>query len=205
MLGARKSRFFGGKMKIHIRSKAVLALAGLMVLGACGDGGSGRGEQPVKARPIIIQTGSVESITSMIDDSVNRNIAATNDVAHTTRSVVSVHRARPGEVLEPAGKGRSSGGLDATAPGVVLPPDAMQPVSLHWNGDAQGALSRLAGRAGYRLHVSGKAPNITPTMSVVADEEPLHSVVARVAREARGYADVTFDHVGKVIKIRYRG
>ena len=191
-------------MKIHIKGKALVALAGVAFLAACG-GDRPVQDRPVRVKPVVVQSGAVEGIDSMIDESVNRNIAATNDVAHTTRAVTAVHRAAPGEVLEPVGRGRSSGGLDATAPGVVLPPDAMQPVSLHWNGDVQGALTRLAGRAGYRMQVSGRAPNLMPNVALVADEEPLHSVVARVAREARGYADVTFDHVGKVIKIRYRG
>lgn len=90
-------------------------------------------------------------------------------------------------------------------PTVVLPPEAIQPVTVDWQGPIETLIEDLAGRAGYTFRVTGRAPANRMMVSVVANEEPLFGVIRRAGAMAHGYADIAFNPSTRTIEIRYGG
>lgn len=88
---------------------------------------------------------------------------------------------------------------------VVLPADAVQPVTVDWQGGLEPFLAQMAERAGYSFRVSGTRPANEVMVSITANEEPLFGVVRRAGNMAHGHADIAFNPTAKVIEIRYGG
>lgn len=174
-----------------------LALAVIGVLAACSGQDTNLKQRSKSADSIDGQI----SEAVRISDGMSRQVAASTGTGiATVRNVNSIPQ---GGASVP--DGLSSGGTDLTPPGVVLPPDALQPISVTWNGELESFLANVASRAGYLFKVSGQRPATPMMIALVADEEPLFGVVRRAGNMASGYADVVFNAGTKIIEIRYRG
>jgi uncharacterized protein YceK len=88
---------------------------------------------------------------------------------------------------------------------VVLPSEAVQPITVDWNGPVETFLQAIAQRSGYRLSVTGRAPANQVMISLRAEEEPLFGVVRRAANMVHGYADIALNPANKTIELRYGG
>lgn len=174
--------------------KAAIALVLVAGLAACG------------AKPGI-EKKSADTIDGQISEAVRVSDGMSRQVASSEganiASVRNVSSLDQGGNSVPAGV--SSGGTDSTPPGVVLPADAVQPITVTWNGELESFLANIASRSGYVFKVSGTRPSTPMMIAIVADEEPMFGVVRRAGNMARGYADVVFNPSTKIIEIRYRG
>ena len=88
---------------------------------------------------------------------------------------------------------------------VVLPPEAVQPITVDWNGPVETFLQAISQRAGYTLKVTGRAPANQVMISLRAEEEPLFGVVRRAGNMVHGYADIAFNPANGTIELRYGG
>lgn len=88
---------------------------------------------------------------------------------------------------------------------VVLPPEAVQSITVDWNGPVETFLQAVAQRSGYKLSVTGRAPANQVMISLRAREEPLYGVVRRAGNMVHGYADIAFNPSSRSIEIRYGG
>lgn len=171
---------------------AFMLLAGLA---ACGN------------KPGMESRSSADAIDGQISEAVRVSDGMSRQVAASAgtniASVQNVTSFDQGGDEVPAGT--SSGGLDSTPAGVVLPADAVQPITVTWNGELESFLANIASRSGYVFQVSGNRPATPMMIAIVADEEPMFGVVRRAGNMARGYADVVFNPSTKIIEIRYRG
>lgn len=176
--------------------KGFMCLAVVLALGACTGNGSLK-QRPTSADSIDGQI----SEAVRVSDGMSRQVVSSSGTPITTvRNVKSFEQ--EGETV-PAGI--SSGGTDPTPPGVVLPPDALQPITVTWNGELESFLANVASRAGYVFKSTGTRPPTPMMIAIVADEEPMFGVVRRAGNMASGYADVVFNSATKIIEIRYRG
>ncbi|MCE6959680.1 DotD/TraH family lipoprotein [Cereibacter sphaeroides] len=96
-----------------------------------------------------------------------------------------------------------SGPAPLPPPGVVLPPEAVQPVTVDWQGPIETFLQDMANRAGYSFKSSGRRPANPMMITITANDEPLFGVIRRAGIMSHGYADIAFNPSGKVIDIRY--
>lgn len=174
-----------------------LALAVVSALAACSGQNATMKDRPTSADSIDGQI----SEAVRVSDGMSRQVAASTGTGIVT--VRNVDKLEQGEQAVPVGV--SSGGTDMAPPGVVLPPDALQPISVTWNGELESFLANVASRSGYLFKVSGQRPATPMMIALVADEEPMFGVVRRAGNMASGYADVVFNAGTKVIEIRYRG
>ena len=88
---------------------------------------------------------------------------------------------------------------------VVLPPEAVQPITVDWNGPVETFLQAISHRSGYRLVVTGRAPANQIMISLRAEEEPLFGVVRRAGNMIHGYADIALNPANRTIELRYGG
>lgn len=152
---------------------------------------------PEKADPALARISQAVRET----DSAYRSVAAIGGITTVRGGVSSGDPAVPADVPE----GISSGGTDPTPPHTVLPPHAVQPVTITWNGELEPLLMNIAQRGGYTFRSSGQRPPAPMVVSIVADEEPLFGVVRRAGMMTTGYADISFDPASRVIELHYRG
>lgn len=98
-----------------------------------------------------------------------------------------------------------AGALPVAPSTVVLPPEAVQPVTIDWQGPIEGLIKDLSDRAGYDFRVVGNPPVNQKMVSVVANEEPIFGVMRRVGAMSHGYADIAFNPSSRFVEIRYGG
>lgn len=153
-----------------------LALAGLVA--ACAS--------PV-AHPTVPP---IPSIDAKIADAVEVSANANRAIAEVEVATAAPVRPGPGQTVPP---------------NVVLPADAVQPVTVDWQGPIEPFLKEMAERAGYMFSVTGKKPANEMMITITANEEPLFGVVRRAGAMAHGYADIGFNPSAKSIEIRYGG
>lgn len=181
--------------------KRVFVVACVLALSACAGSNNG---QAIKSRP-----GTPDSIDGQISEAVRISDGMSRQVigsGGTSGAIASVKNVKTiDESPVPVAGATSSGGTDATPPGVVLSPDAVQPITVTWNGELESFLANVASRGGYVFKVSGRRPATPMNIAIVADEEPMFGVVRRAGNMAQGYADVVFNPSAKLIEIRYRG
>lgn len=154
---------------------AQLLLAGAL-LSACA---SGKIEE--EAPPI-------EDIDNIIAEAVDTSASANRAIAQVEVATSAPMRAGPQPSVPPT---------------VVLPPEAVQPVTLDWQGPIEPLVRDLAARAGYSFRTTGQAPANMKMVSVVANEEPLFGVIRRAGAMAHGYADIVLNPASRAIEIRY--
>ena len=132
----------------------------------------------------------IPKIDQQIADAVESSSNANEAIAQVEVATAAPKRAGPGQTVPP---------------GVVLPPEAVQPVTVDWQGAIEPFLSEMAVRAGYAFSVTGDTPANPMIISITANEEPLFGVVRRAGAMAHGYADIGFNPSAKTIEIRYGG
>lgn len=181
------------------KTSSIILLSSLLLSACAGTGKSGDGSyQPEKDDEALIRISEAVRVT----DSAYRSVAAVGGVTTVRGGVSSGDPAVPSEDVP---DGTSSGGTDPTPPNVVLPPHAVQPVTITWNGELEALLLNLAQRGGYTFSTTGQRPPAPMMVSIVADEEPLFGVVRRSGMMSRGYADVAFNPSSREITLRYGG
>ena len=158
---------------------AASSLVAVTLLSACG---SMTTETP-KVDPI-------PEIDAKIADAVETSSKANEAIAQVEVATAAPVRAGPGQ---------------SVPPGVVLPPEAVQPVTVDWQGAIEPFLAEMAVRAGYAFSVTGNKPANPMMISITANEEPLFGVVRRAGAMAHGYADIAFNPSAKIIEVRYGG
>lgn len=132
----------------------------------------------------------IPEIDQQIAEAVSVSANANEAIAQVEVATAAPRRAGPGQSIPP---------------GVVLPPEAIQPVTVDWQGAIEPFLAEMAVRAGYAFSVTGSAPANPMMISITSNEEPLFGVVRRAGAMAHGYADIGFNPSAKVIEIRYGG
>lgn len=132
----------------------------------------------------------IPSIDQQIADAVEVSANANEAIAQVEVATAAPARAGPGQTVPP---------------GVVLPPEAVQPVTVDWQGAIEPFLAEMATRAGYSFSTTGNKPANPMMITITANEEPLFGVVRRAGAMAHGYADIGFNPSSKVIEIRYGG
>lgn len=136
------------------------------------------------------ETPPIEEIDSIIAEAVDSS-------ANTNRAIAEV------EVATSAPQ--RAGPQPSVPPTVVLPPEAVQPVTLDWQGPIEPLIRDLAGRAGYSFRTTGQPPANMKMISIVANEEPLFGVIRRAGAMAHGFADIAFNPANRTIEMRYGG
>lgn len=160
-----------------MHTKSYLALAGLgLFLAACG---------PTNFEA---ETPPIEEIDQIIAEAVE--VSANSNKAIAEVEVATAAPIRPGPLAQ-------------VPPTVVLPPEAVQPVTVDWQGPVETLIQDLAARAGYSFRTTGQAPANLKMISIVANEEPLFGVIRRAGAMAHGYADIAFNPSTRTIEIRY--
>ena len=132
----------------------------------------------------------IPSIDQKIADAVEISANANRAIAEVEVATAAPVRSGPGQTIPP---------------NVVLPADAVQPVTVDWQGPIEPFLKEMADRAGYRFTVTGNKPANQMMITITANEEPLFGVVRRAGAMAHGYADIGFNPSAKSIEIRYGG
>ncbi len=127
-----------------------------------------------------------EKIAEAVETSANANRAIAEVEVATSAPV----RAGPGQTVPP---------------NVVLPAEAVQPVTVDWQGPIEPFLAEMAERAGYTFRATGRKPANGVMVTITANEEPLFGVVRRAGAFAHDYADIGFNPSAKLIEIRYGG
>lgn len=122
---------------------------------------------------------------------------AVETAANANRSVSEVEVA----VSEPERPGPGQ----TVPPGVQLPEEARQPVSVDWQGRLEPMLEAIAARADYNVNVVGRAPSNPVTVTLTVEDEPLFDVVRRVGNMVHDDADVAMNPAARLIEIRYGG
>ena len=130
----------------------------------------------------------LEQIDSQIMEAVETSARANQAIAETEVATAAPQRPGPGA------------SLPAT---VTLPPAAIQPVTVDWQGPVEPFLRDIAARAGYTFSVDGTPPTNAMLVNIRAFEEPLYGVVRRVGNQVHGYADIAFNPGARSIQIRY--
>ncbi|PZO72379.1 MAG: hypothetical protein DI629_20865 [Mesorhizobium amorphae] len=87
----------------------------------------------------------------------------------------------------------------------VLPPEAVQPVSMNWNGPADELARQLAQRAGYSYDERGRRPANPPHIALYAAEEPLYGVARRAGAQLRSSGVLLIDPVARRVSLTWRG
>lgn len=132
----------------------------------------------------------IPEIDGKIAEAVAESANANRAIAEVEVATAAPKRAGPGSSV-PAG--------------VVLPPEAVQPVTIDWNGPIELLLEEMAKRAGYSFRMTGNKPANPFMVSISAHEEPLFGIVRRAGAMAHGYADIGFNPSTRIIEIRYGG
>lgn len=130
----------------------------------------------------------IPAIDSRIADAVDTSAKANEAIAQVEVATAAPKRAGPGQTVPPD---------------VVLPPEAIQPVTVDWQGAIEPFLQEMANRAGYSFRATGRKPANPLMITITANEEPLFGVVRRAGAMAHGYADIGFNPSAKTIEIRY--
>lgn len=132
----------------------------------------------------------VSHIDILIAEAVEVSARSNRAVAEVEVAVAAPQRAAPGQT---------------TPPGVVLPPEVEQLVTIDWQGRVEPMLEALAVRAGYAFRVTGRAPATPVLISVVASDEPLVDVLRKAGNLVHDVADVVLDPSLRRIELRYGG
>ena len=155
-----------------------MTLLALAALAGCATSGA----PGLKNRP-----GALEGIDETITEAVTSSAGVTDEIAAIDVSISGPDQSLP-----------------AVPPSVVLPADAIQPVTVHWNGPVEEFLQTIASRAGYSFSSKGTAPAVPALIAIIADEEPLFGVVRRAGAKVHAYAEIAFNPSARTIEIRYR-
>lgn len=132
----------------------------------------------------------IDQVETKIAESVEKAAAANAAVAEVEVATAKPVRAAPA----------------ATVPeNVVLPAEAIQPITADWNGPIEGFLKDVSERADYKFKVTGRAPANQMMVTIQADDEPLYGVVRRAGNMVHSYADVALNPTSKTITLRYGG
>lgn len=133
---------------------------------------------------------SIVEVDAVIAEAVRKASTANVAIAEVEVATAAPVRAAPG----------------ADVPrNVVLPADAIQPITVDWNGPVESFLEDIARRANYQLVVTGRAPANQVLITIVAKNEPLFGVVRRAGNMVHGYADIGFNPGAQTIELRYGG
>lgn len=140
--------------------------------------------------PRDVETPPIDEVDAKIAEAVEMS-------ANANRAVTEVEVATAAPVR--------AGPAASVPENVVLPPEAVQPITVDWNGPVETFLQAIAQRSGYALSVTGRAPANQIMVSLRAEEEPLYGVVRRAGNMVHGYADIALNPSEKTIELRYGG
>lgn len=160
----------------HRWNKILVAMSALVAVGACSMGS----EQAEDNTQSLLNDRLVEAI--------ERSSSANRAIAETEVATAAPDRPGPGANVPP---------------NVTLPPEAVQPVTVDWQGPIDELLEDMAERAGYSFSVDGNPPTNMMMVNLRAEEEPLFGVVRRAGNQVHGYADIAFNPSARSIEIRY--
>lgn len=140
------------------------------------------------ANSAAVETPEIIEVDSRIAEAMEQAAMANAAIAEVEVATAAPVRAAPGAQIPP---------------GVVLPAEAIQPITVDWNGPVEIFLADIAERAGYELIVTGRAPANQMMVAIAATNEPLYGVVRRAGNMVHGYADIAFNPAAGTIELRY--
>jgi hypothetical protein len=158
---------------------ALLSLAVMTAVSGCASQ-SGRG----------VDTPPIDEVDAKIAEAVQTSANANRAISEVEVATAAPVRAGPQQHVPE---------------NVVLPPEAVQPITVDWNGPVETFLQAISHRSGYRLVVTGRAPANQIMISLRAEEEPLFGVVRRAGNMIHGYADIALNPANRTIELRYGG
>lgn len=142
------------------------------------------------APQVAEDTPQISKVEERIADAVEKASNANVAIAEVEVATSSPVRAAPGSEVPR---------------NVVLPAEAVQPITVDWNGPVESFLEDISERAGYDLIVTGRAPANQVLITITANDEPLFGVVRRAGNMVHGYADIGFNPGVRKIELRYGG
>ena len=163
---------------IMFKNNPIFLLLPVLAVAAC--------TAPVSVQPPADIIGVDRQIAAAVEQAAKANVAISEVEVATAAPV----RAGPAARIPP---------------GVVLPPESIQPVTVDWNGPVENFLEDMARRAGYGFSITGRAPGNRILVTITAHEEPLYGVVRRAGTMVHGYADIGFNPELRQIELRYGG
>lgn len=89
--------------------------------------------------------------------------------------------------------------------GVGLPPEALVPIAVNWNGPIDGLIEAIADLAGYEFAVVGRPPAGQGTVAFTDRNEPPFGVAVRAGRLVHGRAGVTLDPAAGKLELHWAG
>jgi len=137
-----------------------------------------------------LETPPIDEVDAKIAEAVEMSANANRAISQVEVATAAPVRAGPAQ---------------AVPENVVLPPEAVQPITVDWNGPVETFLQAIAQRSGYTLSVTGRAPANQIMISLRAEEEPLYGVVRRAGNMVHGYADIALNPSSQSIELRYGG
>jgi hypothetical protein len=129
----------------------------------------------------------IEQIDTQIMEAMETSSRANQAIAETEVATAAPQRPGPGATLPRT---------------VTLPPAAIQPITVDWQGPVEPFLADVARRAGYTFSVDGTPPPNAMLVNIRAVEEPLYGVVRRAGNQVHGYADIAFNPGSRSIQWR---
>lgn len=155
-------------------------LIGASGISACATVG---GDQLDNAPPIGV-------VEEKIADAVTASAAANKAIAEVEVATAAPVRAAPGATVPP---------------NVILPPEAVEPITIDWDGPVETFLAAIAVRSGYKMTVSGRPPANQVMVTITAENEPLYRLVREAGNQVHGYADISLNPTAGTLELRYGG
>lgn len=85
--------------------------------------------------------------------------------------------------------------------GVVLPPELMKPVYLHWNGPIEPAVRSLAMLVNYRVKTVGVAPGVPVLVNIDTDKMSIYDLIQEIGLQAGDAAGVILNPAEKTMTV----
>lgn len=145
---------------------------------------AGCAHAPKKAPKIPPITAVDRAIAEAVTTSSNANQA----IAEVEVATAAPKRPGPGATLPP---------------GVKMPSELAQDMTIDWQGRIEPLLEAIAERIGYRFTVIGRAPANPVIISVTAKDESVANLVRRVGNLIHDHGDVVLNPRSRNIELRY--
>lgn len=169
-------------MVLASRLPAKIAVLALTLATGSFLAGCGTGRSKAPTMPPI--TSADRAIAEAVTISANANQA----IAEVEVATAAPERPGPGATLPP---------------GVKMPQELAQNMTIDWQGRIEPLLEAIAQRIGYRFTVIGRTPANPVIISVTTKDEPVANIVRRVGNLVHDHGDVVLNPRAKNIELRY--
>ena len=78
-----------------------------------------------------------------------------------------------------------------------------EPLSLHWDGPLEGALTQVCALAGLKLAIAGRPPDMAPQVHVRTAQRPCRDILEDLSRQAGPCARLSVDAQTRLVRLWY--